>query len=425
MNLSEWLNAIESKKPQSFINLGLERVSDIAEHLTLLNLSPAKVITVAGTNGKGSTISALQSLLLASNKKLGVYTSPHLLRFNERIAINGQAAEDHLIVDAFCEINQACKNLDIELTYFEWATLAALYIFKQQSLDYILLEVGLGGRLDAVNVIDADISIITSIDYDHTEFLGDTREAIALEKAGVFRENQLIFCGEKQCPYTLLEKAQTLNSNFNQLGKHYQYKISGDSWNLQFKQHKVVGLKKGNLHLDNLATALACFLELNIDCTQTQIIHSLANIEVKGRQQYISKVPPILLDVAHNPASIKFLTQYLSKLHYKKCSIIFSMLNNKDIQKAIDLLKPYIDKWYIAPIDNERTIKQKQLQQYFQAANITDVVSFNDLTSAYFNAKSKINKDELLIVCGSFFVVSTILKVEQASKPLMTGNIQG
>lgn len=402
LSLTERLKLLETQKPIDTIKLGLERTREIAEVLKLLPVKP-KVIMVAGTNGKGSTIAVLEQLLLSHGKKVGTYTSPHLFVFNERIKLNGKLVEDKFIIDAFDKLTSI--PMSRELTYYEWVTLCALIIFKEYSLDYILLEVGLGGRLDAVNIVDADIGMITSIDYDHMDILGDTLEQIAYEKAGIFRENQTVFCSELLPPSTLIEQSKKLGVDYKQLAQDYYFKSFEDSWTFISKDGvELEKLPLIDLHLNNVSNALACFLSLGIKYSQKSIHQSLLSVNLIGRCQKVKGAYPLMYDVAHNLQSISNLSSVLSKIK-TPCLMVFSMLQGKDIDASLKLLAPYVDKWFIAPVLSARSLSIESFEDIFQGEKYK---VYSSVTDAFSAAKKEQKKYQTLVVCGSFLTVSEV-----------------
>ncbi len=404
MLLSDWLYVLEQQRPMSTIKLGLERAYALAITLDLLELKP-KVIIVAGTNGKGSTIATLEQLLLSHGKRVGTYTSPHLLLFNERIRLNGKMVDDQSIVNAFKCLQDTAGSK--ELTYYEWVTLAALIIFKQQPLDFILLEVGLGGRLDAVNIIDADVSIITSIDFDHMELLGDTLDKIAYEKAGVFRHKQHVFCGEPNPPKSLQLEALNHKVVFNQLGLTYVYEETNSDWHFTSKNIALSKLPFISLHLNNVCNALACFLSLGITSSEQSIRQSLNNVKISGRCQLIKGDFPLLFDVAHNRQSINNLCHFLMTMDHR-CLIVFSMLKGKNIDDMVKLLTPFVKTWFVAPLDGSRSHSSSELKKVFEVYD--NVHYFPTIDKAFQAAKKKQAKQQTLVISGSFLTVASVLE---------------
>jgi dihydrofolate synthase / folylpolyglutamate synthase len=405
MQLCEWLDWLENKSSITEIKLGLERSQSVAHSLNLLELSQAtKVITIAGTNGKGSTVACLEKLLLSHGKTVGTYTSPHLVQFNERIKINGEMVSDEQIVDAFCLIKTSPMSKD--LTYYEWVTLSALSIFKNASLDYILLEVGLGGRLDAVNIIDANVAIITSIDFDHTEFLGTDLESIAFEKSGIYRENQMVFCGEPRPPSVLMQRAKSLNISFYQIEKDYTASVNESDWRFVSSTVRLNHLPLPTLHINNVTTALACFLSLEIPTSEAKIVSSLSSLCLAGRCQKIGGIKPLLLDVAHNSQSIKQLCEVLASMD-QRCIIVFSMLQGKPIDVVIEQLAPFVETWFIAPLNSPRSYSKESLEIFFR--KLKNVESFSSIELALKQAAKQQREHQTLVVCGSFITVSAAL----------------
>ncbi|MFB0975599.1 MAG: bifunctional tetrahydrofolate synthase/dihydrofolate synthase, partial [Tolumonas sp.] len=274
-SLSDWLSYLEQIHPQQ-IDLGLQRVKTVAERADLTRL-PGIVITVGGTNGKGSTCAMLASILQAAGYSTGVYASPHLLRYNERVKINGSEVSDEDLCSAFFEIEQ--KRAEISLTFFEFGTLAAFAVFKKCQPDVILLEVGLGGRLDATNIIDADISVITSIDLDHCDWLGDTREAIAVEKAGIYRPGKPAICGEPNPPQTLYTAADQIDARLYEVGEQFSYQLAGESWEFQGQHWQLKNLPVPALPLQNAATVLAALEHIPLSISQDAIHNGLAHVQ--------------------------------------------------------------------------------------------------------------------------------------------------
>lgn len=401
MTLLDRLAQLEQQKPMSTIKLGLERVKACALALDLIDQKPI-VIMVAGTNGKGSTIATLEQLLLSHNQKVGKYTSPHLLTFNERICINAQQISDERILYAF-DLLDSIESAKA-LTYYEWVTLSALILFKNEPLDYLLLEVGLGGRLDAVNIIDADISLITSIDYDHMALLGNTLPLIAFEKAGIFREEQKVFSSETNPPSTLLAEASKKNTHYKQLNLDYSYKRGEGFWDFLSPQKKFYKLPMPSLHLNNVTNALACFLSLNIKTSKKKLKESLSLVTLPGRAEIMGEAYPVLFDVAHNAQSIQYLAQRLSQLPQKPL-MVFSMLEDKAIEQCINFLKPYVKSWFIAPLDSPRSLSKEALDKAF---SMLPYQSFSSINEAFLEAKKvQVNK-QVVVVAGSFLTVSEV-----------------
>lgn len=363
--VEDWLGYIESLHPKS-IEMGLGRVQTVAARLQLA--FPFTVITVGGTNGKGSTCAMLERIYSAAGYQVGCYTSPHLVHYQERVRFNTNVIADALLCDAFAAVEQA--RGDITLTYFEMGTLAALWAFEQQPLDVVILEVGLGGRLDAVNIVDADCAIVTNVDLDHMEFLGDTRELIGHEKAGIYRQQQIAICGDVAPPASLLAHADTLAVKLNRFGVDYQIDIS----DTQYAHYRDAQgqLDIGNLRLfghyqwNNAASVIFAVraLQATLPVTEGQLLQALTGTEVTGRFQYLQHAPDVILDVAHNPHAARALCDNLQRLSADGGQVIavFSMLSDKDIASVVDILHPVIDTWHIAPIQHLRAAALDYLQ---------------------------------------------------------------
>jgi dihydrofolate synthase / folylpolyglutamate synthase len=408
-NLETWLCYLEQLHPTT-IELGLERVRSVAARLDLLQPAPY-VFTVAGTNGKGTTCRALEMILLAANMRVGVYSSPHLLRFTERVRINNQESKEQNTVDAFVEIEKARGT--ISLTYFEYATLAALYQFKQAQLDVVVLEVGLGGRLDATNIVDANMAIITTIGIDHIEYLGDTRESIGREKAGIFKSNSIAIVGEPEIPSSILDVAETVNCPIYSVNKDWSYQqIDHASWqfNSPLKQYEKLPIP--NIPLANAATAIAALSYSSLPINQNQIIKGLEKTSLIGRFQTIQTSPIVIVDVAHNPHAANYLAHQIELLKKNKPNIgnvrfVIGMLKDKDIKSTLSLL--HADQWYCASLYGERGCNAEVLKKYLQDNKVKNITTFESVYDAYQKAMQDAKEDDIIIVCGSFYTVSAIL----------------
>ncbi|KDN11038.1 MULTISPECIES: bifunctional tetrahydrofolate synthase/dihydrofolate synthase [unclassified Gilliamella] len=408
-DLKTWLYYLEQLHPIT-IDLGLERVKAVAQRLDLLQPAPY-IFTVAGTNGKGTTCRTLEMILLEANLKVGVYSSPHLLRFTERVRINNQESSEQQTVKAFVEIEQA--RGDISLTYFEYATLAALYQFKQAKLDVVILEVGLGGRLDATNIVDADVAIITTIGIDHVDYLGDTRESIGREKAGIFKPKSIAIVGEPDVPESILNVAKAVNCSIYRVNSDWYYQqLNKDSWTFEskFKQYK--NLPIANVPLANAATAIAAISYSSLKITQNEITKGLAKSNLIGRFQIIQTSPLVILDVAHNPHAAAYLTQQLEKLKAEylqvgKVRFVVGMLKDKDIKSTLSILKG--DRWYCASLYGERGCSAEVLKQHLFNEGEFNVSAFDTVSKAYQKAMQDAKEDDIIVVCGSFHTVSDVL----------------
>lgn len=361
--LSQWLAYLEALH-HTEIDLGLERVRQVAQRLGLT--TPYTVITVGGTNGKGSVCAMLEAMILAGGYKAGTYTSPHLIHYNERIRINGQPATDEQIVEQFVRINEARGS--ISLSYFEFSTLAALLLFEHHNLDVAILEVGLGGRLDAVNIIDADCAIITSIDIDHASYLGNTREQIGLEKAHIFRSGRPAICADPIPPQSLLNHATDIGADLWLFGKDFNY--SGDrlQWAYGGRDQRRSALAypalRGANQLLNAAAALAALEALRtvIVIPQQAVRLGLSHAALPGRFQIVPGQPVIVLDVAHNPHAAAALAQNIIAMPSSgNTYAVVGMFRDKDVNATLSEMTPCVDHWLCAGIEGNRALSNAEL----------------------------------------------------------------
>jgi dihydrofolate synthase / folylpolyglutamate synthase len=402
----EWLNYLENRYQQE-IQLGLSRIKQIAEILDLLR-PKAKIITVAGTNGKGSTVATLEAIYLAAGFQVASYTSPHLLAFNERIRINQKQITDEQLCVAFSTIEE--HRGQIPLTYFEMTTLAALWHFKQHSLDLIILEVGLGGRLDATNIIDADLAIITTIDFDHQAFLGNTKEAIGYEKAGILRANKPFIFADKNPPSSILRQAVMLNAAMYFYGREYDYYLSQESLEFVF-QDVIIKLPQPTLHYNSVAAALMASLLFQEDLPVNRVClpQAIKNLFLPGRLQLINGRVLTLLDVSHNSQSVQYLSEYIKNCHSKRVvHAVFSALKDKDIAGIIAPMQSCVNYWYPAKLMSKRAASAEQLVAAFSLYGHTPSLHPDPL-SAYQVACNQAKEGDLIIVYGSFLTVGMIM----------------
>lgn len=361
--LGQWLAYLETLHPKT-IELGLDRIRKVADKLKI-SLDCVK-FTVGGTNGKGSTCSMLESILLTAKYKVGLYSSPHLLRFNERIRVNGIEASDAEIVTQFERI-EAIRG-DVSLTYFEYTTLAALLIFQSQPLDAVILEVGLGGRLDAVNIIDTDCAIITSIDLDHTEYLGNTREAIGFEKAHIFRTGKPAICADPMPPQTLIDYAKKIGADLWQFGVDFNYSGDRQQWAYGSRNSRRNALAypslRGANQLINASAALAALENVRdrLVVTQQEVRQGLLHVDLPARMQILPGLPATILDVAHNPHAAAALGQNLDSMgHYPHTYAVVGMLHDKDIANTLSKFTRRVDRWMCATTTGPRGMKAEEL----------------------------------------------------------------
>jgi len=420
-SLQVWIDWLLSLHAQE-IDLGLERVSKVAKQLGIDKPAPS-VVTVAGTNGKGSSVAMLSSILDAAGYSVGSYTSPHILRFNERIQLNEQMVEDQQIVDAFFEIEQA--RHETKLTYFEFSTLAALWIFKQHKVDVAVLEVGLGGRLDAVNLVDADAALITAIDVDHIDWLGGDRSVIATEKAGVTRSNKPAVCSDPNPPESLFEYTTDKRVPLVSLGRDFSFQQTQQAWSVQCSQlwpalesqALPFPALEGGFQLQNAAGVLALLVQVQatLPVSVPAICHGLENVKHPGRLQKIMIHDQAwLIDVAHNPQSADALATYLAVSEIKHAyNAVFSVLNDKDSLPMIKTLKPWIDRWFIADLAIPRSSSIETLQALLIKAGVAEdkIVMCKTIEKAAYKVAELQAKP--VLVWGSFFTVSQTFEAFQ------------
>lgn len=361
-SLADWLLYLEQLHP-FVIDMGLERARAVAKRLSLKR--PARrVITVTGTNGKGSTCAFLSALLRAHGFSVGLYSSPHLLRYNERVVLDGVTASDQALCEAFAVVETA--RAEISLTYFEMGTLAALWLFEQACLDYAVLEVGLGGRLDAVNLIDADFAVVSNIGLDHVQWLGTTRDSVAFEKAGIFRFKCPVICGDIDPPAVLLEQADKLQSPLYLRAKDFDLKITADSWDwcgtdANGAIRSVTVIPHLELPVENAAVAIQAFALLDEVWDEKTLVCALQATKLSGRFErraciYQGKQLNLVLDVGHNPHAAVFLA---SRLQAQPCSkkryAVFGLLEDKDLPGILSVMHPVIDAWAVTALSNPRS----------------------------------------------------------------------
>jgi len=417
--LAEWLSWQEMLH-LSEIDLGLDRIRKVAKKLDLLPPT-FPIITVAGTNGKGSTVALFESILNAQGYKTGSYTSPHLIEYNERIKLNAVNAKDDLIVEAFEEIDEA--RADISLTYFEFGTLAAMLLFIKQKVDVAILEVGLGGRLDASNLWDTSLAIITNIGIDHVDWLGDNREVIAVEKSGIMRKGIPAICGDLDPPNNIAKEAQRIGANLYQINHDFSYQKNNDdtwAWKGFNKNHTLpLPALAGGFQLNNAATVLAGLQLVNdiLPTTQEAIKQGLKEVSLIGRLQTIRHNPEWLIDVAHNPHAAKQLAKHLQTHPIKgKTIALFSMLKDKDIQQVVAVMDQYIDVWHIVELEGSRSTQLSELKEIINEQNPDKtVVTHQSFSNAKNPIKTSSNLQDRVVAFGSFLVVSELIKLMRPS----------
>ena len=416
-NLQDWLSWQESLNPKE-IELGLSRVSEVLNKLSFSSDFFCPVISVAGTNGKGSTVAFAESILLQANISVGCYTSPHLYKYNERIRINQQPVSDQVLCEAFEVIDQARDN--VPLTYFEFGTLAALVVFKRFNVDIAVLEVGLGGRLDAVNVIDADVAVITSIGIDHIDWLGDDVELIGREKAGIMRAGKPAVIGFFNPPESVLTYGEQLNVKQFRLGQDYLYQcLANDVWKFSYSGSGQDVLLLGDLpvpnllgsfQLQNAAAAIMAIRALSLPNApdEQQIKQGLQQVKLMGRYQLISQSPQVIVDVAHNEQSAAMLADLLNEQAVcGKTIAVIAMLADKDTAAVLKKLNPQIDCWFTAGLDVSRGMDSKNMEQAVRGLHAgVKLVACETVTDACVRALAEASVNDRIIVCGSFYTVA-------------------
>jgi dihydrofolate synthase/folylpolyglutamate synthase len=404
-SLPDWLAYIERQHPQS-IALGLDRVHEVLGALKTKISCP--VLTVGGTNGKGSTCAFLESILNFAGYRTGLYTSPHLLRYNERVRIAGREAEDGALCDAFAAVESARGK--VPLTYFEYATLAAFHLFAQENLDAAVLEVGLGGRLDAVNVLDADCAVLTSIGIDHVEFLGNSREAIGKEKAGIFRPGRPAVVADPNPPESVLKA----DARLLLLGRDFGYQSQGTQWAYWGPGGKRSGLAhpalRGPVQLRNASAALAALdaLRERLPFAMQDVRRGLAEVSVPGRFQVLPGRPQVVLDVAHNPEAAAVLAANLGDSGYAPETVaVFGMLKDKDIAGVVRAAAPRITRWHLATLPGLRGARAGELMQVLRQEKITSpAFEHASVAEALAAAKKEAAENDKIVVFGSFLTVA-------------------
>ncbi len=415
--LADWLSWQE-KLHLSEIDLGLDRIREVAKRLNLLSPS-FPIITVAGTNGKGSSVALFESILKAQGYKTGSYTSPHLIDYNERIKLDSANATDKLIVKAFEEIDKARTSLDkpISLTYFEFGALAAMLIFKQQKVDIAILEVGLGGRLDASNLWDPSLAIITSIGIDHIDWLGDDREVIAIEKSGIMRKNTPVICGDLDPPRAIAKEAKRIGAQLYQINNDFSYqKNDNNTWNWRGENDCYtlpLPSLAGEFQINNSATVIMGLIAINnlLKVDISNIKQGLKLASIVGRLQTIHQQPEWLIDVAHNPHAAKQLTKHLNSNPVSgKTIALFSMLNDKDIDQVISIMNLNIDEWHIVELEGSRSTKINDLEKIIiKHSPRKTVKTHQSFLDACKSLKSTSNLQDRVVAFGSFLVVSEVI----------------
>jgi dihydrofolate synthase/folylpolyglutamate synthase len=419
--LADWLDLLELRHPKA-IDLGLDRCGEVWRRMGSPAPAP-KIFMVAGTNGKGSTVATLCALLDASGYRYGSYTSPHLVRYNERVLINGEAVSDEALLESFARVEAA--RGDVSLSYFEFGTLAAIDILARSELDFAVMEVGLGGRLDAVNLLDADCAVITPIGLDHQLYLGDDLESIGHEKAGIIRPGKPVFSGEAEPPGSIFDAAHSQQAPLRRLGVNFSIETGkGQSRFVTGLIEMMVPLPvlDGPHQLGNMATALAAFLELvpHAAADPGSVARGLRAVSLAGRFQRISQHPAIWIDVGHNPMAAQAVAVALGEAMVaggiSRCCCVLAMLADKDATAVVEALNPVIDGWYCAGLGSDRGQSGAELAgRVRQAGQGLDKRVFETVAMAFDAAVSDSGQDEAVLVFGSFLTATEALLHWQAT----------
>jgi dihydrofolate synthase/folylpolyglutamate synthase len=411
--LEDWLSYLEQLHP-STIDLSLERVAAVRDWLALAPTFP--VITVGGTNGKGSTCAMLESCLRRAGYKTGCYMSPHLLRYNERVRIGGAQAGDGALVAAFRRVEQARGSTS--LTYFEFGTLAAVLLFLEARVDVAVLEVGLGGRLDAVNAFEPDCAVVVTVAIDHVDYLGTTREKIGFEKAGIFRAGKPAIVAEADPPANLVQRARDIGADLRLIDRDFGYVAADVQWRFWDWRGKRDGLPlpalRGTYQLGNASAALAALDSLRdrLPVDNGAIRRGLVEVELSGRFQVLPGRPSVVLDVAHNPHAAARLAENLERLDRRGRTLaVFAMLKDKDIEGVAAAVSSLLDEWFIAPLPGPRGADVERLESALRSASVAaPVARCDDVVSALQRARERAGPDDKILVFGSFYTVAAALR---------------
>ena len=389
--------------------MGLERVSQVAARLDVLKPAPF-VFTVAGTNGKGTTCRTLEAMLMAAGYKVGVYSSPHLVRYTERVRVQNAELAESAHTASFAEIEAA--RGDISLTYFEYGTLSALWLFKQAQLDVVILEVGLGGRLDATNIVDPDVAVITSIALDHTDWLGPDRESIGREKAGIFRPGKPAIVGEPDMPHTIADVAQEKGALLQRRDVDWRYSVTESGWRFEDAAGALDNLPLPQVPQPNAATALAALRASGLAVEEQAMRDGIQHAILPGRFQIVSESPRLILDVAHNPHAAAYLAGRLKLLPKTgRVLAVIGMLHDKDIGGTLACMESVVDSWYCAPLEGPRGATAEQLMAHLGAGQ-----RFDSVAQAWRAAMADARPEDTVLVCGSFHTVAHVMDVMDAGR---------
>lgn len=420
--LNDWLRYLENLHFEE-IKLGLDRIRSVAQSLNVLDFN-SKIILIAGTNGKGSTIGALEKIYLQSGYTVGVYTSPHLIKFNERIRLNNQNIQDEVLCSLFYEIE--LNRNDIVLSYFEITTLAALLYFKRLNPDIILLEAGMGGRLDATNIVNPDLSIITTVDFDHQKYLGNNLETIGKEKAGIMRKGATCIYADDNPPDSIEKKAAEINSTLLILNKHFSYRLDNQNVIITTPKNRVICLSLPLINVNALCSAC-----IAVECLENFLpvkFNTLENIfydfVMPGRLHLITGKINILFDVSHNVQAVTNLVKFIQNRNFTgTVHAIFSALQDKDLCGLISLMKPVVHTWFAVELKSKRASKKEDLIQAFKEMGILNANCFDLPLNAFESALDCAKMGDLIVIYGSFNLIGSMLAQVTKIKSLINGKI--
>jgi dihydrofolate synthase/folylpolyglutamate synthase len=412
-SLDDWLQYISAQHPAT-IALGLDRVREVAARMAFAR--PPVVVTIGGTNGKGSTCAFLERILLEAGYRVGLYTSPHLLRYNERVRVGGHEASDEDLTRAFERVEAARGTTP--LTYFEFGTLAALDVFAEATVEVAILEVGLGGRLDAVNIVDADVAAVVSVDLDHQAYLGPDRESIGFEKAGIFRASRPAIFGDSNPPRRLVDHANAIGADLLLAGRDFRIEAQDRQWDFigrkAARRALPIPALRGRWQLKNAAVALATLDELadRIPVSLGEVKRGLTLTRLSGRLQVLPGRPAIVLDVGHNPHAARSLADGLGDMGFFRSTLgVFAMLGDKDIGGVVDAMRGRIDRWFVAAANAERAAPAQKVAEVLAQRGLASVTrTFATVPAALEAARREAGPDDRIVVFGSFHTVAEALQ---------------
>ncbi len=417
--LDDWLAYVSAQHPAA-IALGLDRVREVAVRMGLPQVTPStdgsQFITIGGTNGKGSTCAFLERILIEAGYRVGLYTSPHLLRYNERVRLSGEEASDAVLAHAFERVEAA--RGPTPLTYFEFGTLAALQVFADARVEVAILEVGLGGRLDAVNIVDADVAAVVSVDLDHQSWLGDDRESIGFEKAGIFRAGRPAIFGDDDPPRRLVEHARAIGADLLLLGRDFRYLLHERQWDFIGRKGTRRTLPmpalRGRWQLKNASVALAALDELadRLPLSAGEVKRGLTLVRLPGRLQVLPGRPSIVMDVAHNPHAARALADGLGDMgYYENTLAVFAMLADKDIGGVVDAMRERVDRWFVSAADADRAASAQAVAGILAARGLEGRTrAFATVAAAIDAARREAGPNDRIVVFGSFHTVAEALR---------------